>query len=55
MSDEPERVRHRVSGQCGVLLGRRGRWYVSVRFDGNTYASTVARDSVEPIPATPTT
>ena len=54
MSGETERVRHRISGQCGTLVGGRGRWYVAVKFDGEEYASTVARDSIEPITDSPT-
>lgn len=42
------RVKHRISGQEGVLLSR-GAWYSSVRFDGEDGASWVANDSVRTI------
>lgn len=39
------RVKHRISGQEGVLISRYG-WYAAVRFDGEEYASTVSADSI---------
>ncbi len=39
------RIRHRISGQHGVLVSR-GIWYAAVKFDGEDGTSCVAVDSV---------
>lgn len=43
------RVTHRVSGQRGTLVSH-GIWYAAVLFDGDTYPSTVAVDSMKRTP-----